>query len=87
MFNASFDFAGHGPEGKTTNQQFVIETPTSTLNSIKITTDSQSVIVTPDTGAVITFVTYTPSPPISSNLDIPLVCNEINKLFRNAAKV
>ena len=63
-------------EGQT-QQLFTIETPKTLLHEIKITSDTDLVVVTPETGSVVTFTVLAPSPPTSRNFLIPMVCNNI----------
>ena len=50
-----------------------IDTPISHLNEIRIESDADLIVLTPDTGAVVTFVTHAPSAPLSSSLECSLV--------------
>ena len=61
--------------GGQTQQLFTIETPKTLLHQIKITSDTDLVVVTPETGSVVTFTVQAPSPPTSRNFLIPTVCN------------
>ena len=72
-------------EGQT-QQLFTIETPKTLLHEIKITSDTDLVVVTPETESVVTFTVLAPSPPTSRNFLIPTVWNyEISK-FREFSK-
>ena len=51
----------------------MIDTPISHLNEIRIESDPELLVLTPDTGAVVTFVIHAPSTPQSRNLDCSLV--------------
>ena len=50
-----------------------IETPVSYLNEIRISSDTEYVIVTPEMGAIVTFVTYSHSVPLSYTFNTPQV--------------
>ena len=58
---------------KLSNLGEIVDTPMSHLNEIRIDSDLDLLVLTPDTGAVVTFVTHTPSAPLSRNLDCSLV--------------
>ena len=61
--------------GGQTQQLFTIETPKTLLHEIKMTSDTDLVVVTPETGSVVTFTVLAPSPPTSRNFLIPEVCD------------
>ena len=63
--------------GGQTQQLFTIETPKTLLHEIKITSDTDLVVVTPETGSFVTFTVQAPSPPTSRNFLIPTVCENI----------
>ena len=63
--------------GGKTQQMFTMETRKTLLHQIKITSDTDLVVVTPETGSVVTFTVQAPSPPTSRNFLIPTVCNYI----------
>ena len=50
----------------------IIETPASRLNEMRITSDPELIVLTPDTGSVVTFTTYAPSAPLTNSLDASL---------------
>ena len=54
-----------------------IDTPISHLNEIRIESDADLIVLTPDTGAVVTFVTHAPSAPLSSSLECSLVSENL----------
>ena len=58
---------------KLSNLGEIVDTPMSHLNEIRIDSDLDLLVLTPDTGAVVTFVTHTHSAPLSRNLDCSLV--------------
>ncbi|XP_063690188.1 uncharacterized protein LOC134822852 [Bolinopsis microptera] len=58
----------------------IVDTPMSHLNEIRIDSDLDLIVLTPDTGAVVTFITHAPSAPLSRNLDCSLdLVNPISK--------
>ena len=61
--------------GSQTQKLITMETPKTLLHQIKITSDTDLVVVTPETGSVVTFTVQAPSPPTSRNFLIPTVCN------------
>ena len=63
--------------GSQTEQLFTIETPKSLLHEIKVTSDTDLVILTPETCSIVTMTVLAPFPPLSSNFLIPTVCNLI----------
>ena len=58
---------------KLSNLGEIVDTPMSHLNEIRIDSDLDLLVLTPDTGAVVTFVIHAPSTPQSRNLDCSLV--------------
>ena len=66
--------------GSQKEKQLIIETPKSLLHEIKVTSDTDLVILTPETGTVVTLTVLAPFPPSSSNFLIPTVCKNICKL-------
>ena len=70
--------AGRMQGNSRTSRQFNLNTPRSTVNELKITSDKETVTLTPDTAAEITFVVHAPSPPLSHELHVPdLVWTEL----------
>ncbi|XP_063691303.1 uncharacterized protein LOC134823701 [Bolinopsis microptera] len=58
----------------------IVDTPMSHLNEIRIDSDLDLIVLTPDTGAVVTFITHAPSAPLSRNLDCSLdLVNPVSK--------
>ena len=69
---------GHMQSKTRTSRLFNLNTPRSTVNELKITSDKETVTLTPDTATEITFVIHAPSPPQSHELYVPdLVWREL----------
>ncbi|KAL5255599.1 hypothetical protein ACHWQZ_G010987 [Mnemiopsis leidyi] len=56
--------------GSQKEKQLIIETPKSLLHEIKVTSDTDLVILTPETGTVVTLTVLAPFPPSSRNFHI-----------------
>ncbi|KAL5255600.1 hypothetical protein ACHWQZ_G010988 [Mnemiopsis leidyi] len=70
--------------GSQTEQLFTIETPKSLLHEIKVTSDTDLVILTPETCSIVTMTVVAPFPPSSSNFLIPTFRAEsLSKSYNN----
>ena len=65
-----------------TQKLFTIETRKTLLHQIKITSDTDLVVVTPETGSAVTFTVQAPSPPNSRNFLISTVRENITEVSK-----